>query len=228
MTDKVPTLSLQQIKDFDPCTGSFNRAASRLRKLKKGRDAQLSVADAIAAGIDYDDILWVLENSDDQIIRRKCGLWLADCLAHVLHLYEKPFRSKTPRKVIEHLRSDPALTDWSATEKLRKEISYASVRADNCVNITSYDDAKYAKLVAGTNVTSACLEAISGYTYEYTASRCSYAAAYGALELHKSEDSPYKSHWNARCEGENEETKWQLERLGMWFSETEPEPIPLP
>lgn len=95
-------LTYDEVKAMHPCDNSFRRVS----KLLGGKDGwngnQISAADARAAGCSFDDIVWIASAvaGKDADVERRLRLWMADCAARVLHIYEKPGTSEAPRNAI--------------------------------------------------------------------------------------------------------------------------------
>ena len=88
------SITLEQIAKLSPCERAFSRAQIALPKRRK-----ITAAMAKTAGVSFDDIIWTASavarwNTD---VERRVRLWLADCAAHVLHIYQKTGSSAAPR-----------------------------------------------------------------------------------------------------------------------------------
>lgn len=87
----APGLTYDACRALQPCDASFRRVSRRLGG-KKGWDGNLvTAAQAKDAGVRFADIVWVASvvaqtNPD---VKRRLRLWMADCAARVLHIYER-------------------------------------------------------------------------------------------------------------------------------------------
>ena len=93
----APAISVAAIMKFNPCLSSM---ADARRVLPKRR--RFTTAQARDAGVPFCDILWVLSAMarTDKDVERRLRLWLTDCAARVLHIYEKTEASDAPRNAI--------------------------------------------------------------------------------------------------------------------------------
>jgi len=98
----TPALSYTELKALDPCTDSLRRVAKLMGGAAKWNGKRVNAADARKAGATFDDIVWAASaiartNTD---VDRRLRLWLADCAARVLHIYEREYpaddRVRTP------------------------------------------------------------------------------------------------------------------------------------
>jgi hypothetical protein len=81
-----------------------------------------SAADAKAAGVSFEDVVraasaMAIDNKD---VERRLRLWMADCAAHVLHIYEKTGDSDAPRSAIiaarQFARGEIDAAAWAARD----------------------------------------------------------------------------------------------------------------
>lgn len=95
-------LTYDEVKALNPCTDSFHRVVKLLGGKEGWNGNRISAAEARAAGCTLNDIVWIASaaaktNAD---VERRLRLWMADCAARVLHIYEKTEASDAPRKAI--------------------------------------------------------------------------------------------------------------------------------
>ncbi len=93
----APAFTLAAIAKMHPCAGTFADVRKALPQRRRYTAAQ-----AREAGVSFDHIVWAASafaRRDDDVERR-LRLWLADCAAHVLHIYEKTETGDAPRKAI--------------------------------------------------------------------------------------------------------------------------------
>jgi hypothetical protein len=134
-------LTHAELLKLKPCGNHLTEAEDRLGGCWT---AAITAAQARAAGVPMSDVLWVASalarTAPD--IRRRLRLWIADCAAHVLHVYETTYNSDTrPRDAIlsarKHARgeaSDAAAwgasaAAWAAAEAAAKAAAEAAAKA---------------------------------------------------------------------------------------------------
>ena len=92
-----PTLTLAQLARLRPCE-------SRLKAMRAAFPARRRITAAAAreAGATFTDLLWAASAvaREDADVERRLRLWLADCAARVLHIYERGNRGDAPRGAI--------------------------------------------------------------------------------------------------------------------------------
>ncbi len=99
----TPALSYTTLKTLNPCTDSLRRVAKLMGGASKWDGKQVTAADARRAGATFEDIIWAASaiartNAD---VERRLRLWMTDCAAHVLHIYEHDYPSdQRPRNAI--------------------------------------------------------------------------------------------------------------------------------
>ena len=98
----APTLTYDGLISLSPCADELKRVVRRLGGPEKWNGKQITAAQARDAGISFDSILWAASAlaRDDKDIDRRLRLWMADCAARVLHIYEKTETSTAPREAI--------------------------------------------------------------------------------------------------------------------------------
>ena len=94
------TVTYDEVRELRPCESGLKSAAKLLGGITAWNAKPATIADLHTAGVPYNDLKWLAwrlaANSDDS--KRRLWLWLADCAAHVLHIYEKKGKSDAPRK----------------------------------------------------------------------------------------------------------------------------------
>ena len=95
-------LTYGQLKSLSPCEDAFKRVTMLLGGARKWSGKKIDAARARKAGVTFDDILWAASAvaSKDKDVERRLRLWLADCAARVLHIYERHQGDDRPRKAI--------------------------------------------------------------------------------------------------------------------------------
>jgi hypothetical protein len=102
-----PTLTYTALKAMSPCPVAFRRAVKQLGGKLGWGDGVVTAARARRAGVNFDSIAWVATNlaGTDADVSRRMQMWSADCLAHVLTIFERAYPGDTrPREAITLLR----------------------------------------------------------------------------------------------------------------------------
>ena len=94
-------ITYAELKKLNPCSSSRNRVAKLMGGASKWT-APITAQQAKDAGCTFDEVVWVAvalarENPD---VERRLRLWVSDCAARVLHIYEKTEASDAPRNAI--------------------------------------------------------------------------------------------------------------------------------
>jgi len=116
----APAITLAAIAKLKPCKNALADARARLPARRK-----ITAAQARDAGVSFHDILWVISSMAcmDKDVERRRNLWIADCAARVLHIYEKTETGDAPRQAIiagrQYARGEIDIaaldTAWAAT-----------------------------------------------------------------------------------------------------------------
>ena len=90
------------LKALNPCEGNFKRVVALLGGARKWGARKIPASQARDAGATFDDIIWAASAAakNDKDIDRRLRLWMADCAARVLHIYENTGTSPAPRQAI--------------------------------------------------------------------------------------------------------------------------------
>ena len=100
-------LTIKQINAARPCAEGSKRVSELLRAYNPDKNAAYTATDARAAGCTFEDVLWIAsaEAKKDPAIERAIRMWLADCAARVLHIYERDYPNDLrPRNAIKAAR----------------------------------------------------------------------------------------------------------------------------
>lgn len=94
-------LTYAELKALDPCAESLRRVANLMGAARKWT-AGITAAQAREAGATFDDLVWVSSAvaCTNPNVDRRLRLWMADCAARVLHIYEAAEKSDAPRAAI--------------------------------------------------------------------------------------------------------------------------------
>lgn len=95
-------LTYDEVKALGPCPDRWVEVSRALGGKAGWNGKKIDAATARAAGITFDDLVWVASAvaRADADVERRLRLWMADCAAHVLHIYERTESSTAPRKAI--------------------------------------------------------------------------------------------------------------------------------
>jgi hypothetical protein len=219
------TVTYDEVRALRLCESGLKSAAKQLGGVAAWNAKPATFADLRAAGVPYLDLKWLTWAlaKDSEDVKRHLRLWLADCAAHVLYIYEKKGKSTAPRKAI-----------IAARARARGEISAAAAAAAAADAADAADaaytaaaaaaDAAYTYTYAAAAAAAAAVDA--AYTAAYTAAAAAaYTAAYTAAAA--AADAAYAAAADAAA-ARSTEYGWQLDRLVVWFSDQEPEDWPLP
>ena len=202
------SLSYHDLEKLGACEDRRNAVAELLGGATAWGDNQITADQARAAGATFDDIVWaassIARNTPD--VERRLRLWLADCAARVLHIYERVGNSQAPRNAI-----------LAARQFARGEIDVIARAAWAAAGAAAGDaagdawDAWDAARAAG---------AAAGDAWDaWDAARAAGAAARAAA------GDAAGDAWDAAGDAEQ---AWQFDRLIARLSDDEPEDWPLP
>jgi len=84
-------LTYDELVKLSPCPERKAEVVKMLGGAKKWDGKKISARQAVKAGVTFDDLLWAASAvaKKDKDVERRIRLWLADCAARVLHIYEK-------------------------------------------------------------------------------------------------------------------------------------------
>jgi len=100
-------LTIAELNKLRPCPESGRRVRALLRKLNSDKTHCFTAVEAREAGCTFRDIAWAASSValSDMGVERKLRLWMSDCAAHVLHIYERDYPADDrPRKAIKAAR----------------------------------------------------------------------------------------------------------------------------
>ena len=96
-------LTYKELKALKPCPEQAKAVTKLLGGAKTWNGKKISAREAVKAGVSYSDLVWAASTQarNDKDVERRLRLWLADCAAHVLHIYEKDYPDdRRPRDAI--------------------------------------------------------------------------------------------------------------------------------
>jgi len=100
--------------------GAVYNAAQKMRGWRAHKDCCKTAEDARVAGVELDDVLWTVWNvaKTNPQVRAQLYMWLTDCAARVLPLYESASLSPIPRHRIETVRALAHKGEFAQLEQL--------------------------------------------------------------------------------------------------------------
>ena len=195
-----PGLTLAEIRKFSPCV---DRMMILEPLLKHFGDRKISAAQAVEAGVTFDDLMWVVSTviQYNKDMKRRAYLWKADCAARVLYIYER------------YIHDDSCMrTAIKATR------SYARGEIDNDARIIINDIARE----AARDATRA-----GPFSVPIAARAAIWASAENAIwDAARSAVTAAAEEAGNAAAGQDEE-KWQFDRLVARLSNPEPADWPL-
>lgn len=204
----VPTLTYAQFKALDPCGEAFERVVKLFGGARTWGENGVTAAQAKEAGCTLDDLIWAASalSYRDKDVKRRLRLWMADCAARVLHIYERAGTSDAPRNAIianrRFARGEIDATAWAAAMDAAWEAAWEAVG-------------------------DAAMDAIRAAAMA-SARGASRAAVWAAARDAARDDEDIAARTAARTAAWNAEEAWQLDRLVAWMSDDEPDDWPLP
>ena len=194
-------LTLSQVRALSPCSERWQHAKTVLPARKK-----ITAAMAREAGCTFDDLVWLASTIAvaRKAVERRIRHWMADCAAHVLHLYERDYPS-----------------DMRVRASIQAARDYADGKIDAAARAAAWDAAwaatRDAARAAAREAARAAAWAAAwdaAQTAAWDAARSAARAAARAAAW----DAAQAAAWAA-------EEKGQFDRLILWLSEDEPEPF---
>jgi hypothetical protein len=215
----TPTLTYTELRALKPCSESLTRIARLMGGASKWNGKKITAKQARKAGATLEDIAWaasaIAQSNPD--IERRLRLWLADCAAHVLYIYEKESDDNRPRNAItitrQFARGKIDGTAWDA--------AWAAARA---AARAAASDAAWDAAWAAAWAAAAYAAAAAGAAAGAAASDAAWAAASDAA-WDAAGAAAGAAAWAAARAAEQE---WQFDRLILWLGANEPEDHPLP
>ena len=120
------------LKALNPCEGNFKRVVALLGGARKWGARKIPASQARDAGATFDDIIWAASAAakNDKDIDRRLRLWMADCAARVLHIYENTGTSPAPRQAIiaarQYASGEIGAAAWAAARAAAGDAAWAA------------------------------------------------------------------------------------------------------
>jgi hypothetical protein len=224
----TPTLTYTELRALKPCSESLTRIARLMGGASKWNGKKITAKQARKAGATLEDIAWaasaIAQSNPD--IERRLRLWLADCAAHVLYIYEKESDDNRPRNAItitrQFARGKIDGTAWAAARAAAR--AAASAAAWDAAQAAASDAAWAAAWAAARAAAGDAARDAAGAAAGAAASDAAWAAASDAA-WDAAGAAAGAAAWAAARAAEQE---WQFDRLILWLGANEPEDHPLP
>jgi len=213
----APRITFGGLTKLNPCEPGMARARAIL---PKGRP--ISAAEAKEAGVAFSDVLWVASEmaKSDTSVARRLRMWAADCAAHVLHIYESQSTSDAPRRAIIAARQ--FANGQIDLDDVRDNARAASEAADDVARVAaSAAEGAAARAAARSAGDARGAVAAAGAARAAAWTAAARAAAWTAAE------AAALSAGDAAGAERGAEKLWQFDRLCLWLSDNEPEPLAL-
>lgn len=116
----APTLTYDQLLKLRPCKDRLAVAERKIGGPREWNGKKVAASQARDLGMSFDDLVWAASAlaRSDKDVQRRLRLWMADCAARVLHIYEKSERSDAPRNAVtaarQYARGEIDEAAWSA------------------------------------------------------------------------------------------------------------------
>jgi hypothetical protein len=232
-TTQTLGLTYAELKNLEPCEDSLRRIAELMGGATKWGERAITAAQAREAGATLDDIVWAASATarSNPDVERRLRLWLADCAAHVLHIFEHNYPADfRPRgailasrrfacvEIMDAARAAAADSARDAAWSAARDAAWSAARdaAWSAARAAAWDSARDSAWDSARDAARA-------------AARDSARAAARDSAWVAARDSAWAAAWSAAWDSawDAEET-WQFDRLVMWLSDGEPADWPLP
>ena len=205
-------LTYEELRNLNPCPESMIRVTKLMGGAEKWNGRKISAYEARAAGATFSDIVWAASAvaQNDKDVERRMRLWLADCAARVLPIFEKecPDDARPRQAIIAARRFARGETDaaaWAA--------AWAAAMAS-----AEMDAAWAAAMNAAWDAAWAAARDAAWDAARAAAMNAAWDAAWDAAR-----DAAWDAAWAAAWD---DEERWQFDRL-IARLESEPDDWPL-
>ena len=198
----TPTFSYSQVSALRPCRDGLKAAAGKLGGVAAWKARGFTFREMADAGIPFDDLIWLVSAAarNEPDIERRVRLWVADCAARVLPIFEREMPGDSrPRQAIEAGRG---FARGAVSDAARDAAGDAA------------GDAARDAWDAARDAWDAARDARAAARDAWDAARAAWAAASDAARA-------------AARDARDAENAWQIDRLCLWMSEQEPQDWPL-
>ena len=229
----TPSLTYDELRALKPCSDSLLRVTKLMGGAKKWDGKKIGAEQARKLGATFDDLIWAasalaLKNPD---VARRLRLWMTDCAARVLHIYEADYpNDDRPRNAIIAARKfargkiDDAASD-AASDAAR---AAASDAASAAARAAASDAASDAARAAASDAASAAARAAASDAARAAARAAASDAARAAASDAASAAARAAARAAASDAARAAEKEWQFDRLIEWLSTNEPDDYALP
>jgi len=237
----TPALSYTELKALDPCTDSLRRVAKLMGGATKWNGKRVNAADARKAGATFDDIVWAASaiartNTD---VDRRLRLWLADCAARVLHIYEReyPADDRVRNTIVasrQFARGEIGAAAWAAAGTAARAAAWDAARAAagaaarTAAGTAAWDAAVAAARAAAWDAAEAAAGTAAGAAAGTAAGAAAWDAAEAAAGTAAGAAAGTAAGAAAGTAAGAAEGAWQFDRLIEWLGDKEPDDYALP
>ncbi len=224
------TLTLDALRKMNPCDDRFSVIAPAF----KGKP--MTARQAVNRGAKFSDIVWVAATCavKDKDVERRLRMWVADCAARVLRIYEQsPGANSAPRDAIIAAR-DFANGEIDDAARAARDAAWDAAWDASWAARDAAGDARAAAWAARAAAGAARDDAAGDDAWAARDARAAAWAARAAAGAAR-DDAAGDDAWAARdaraaagAAAWAAEEEWQLKRLVAWLSGREPKPLPLP
>jgi hypothetical protein len=216
-------LTYEELRNLNPCPESMIRVTKLMGGAEKWNGRKISAYEARAAGATFSDIVWAASAvaQNDKDVERRMRLWLADCAARVLPIFEKecPDDARPRQAIIAARRFARGETDAAARAAARDaalNAAWAAARdaARDAARAAARDAARDAARAAARDAARAAARAAARDAARAAARDAARDAAWAAAR-----DAARDAAWA-------DEERWQFDRL-IARLESEPDDWPL-
>ena len=236
-------LTYEELRNLNPCPESMIRVTKLMGGAEKWNGRKISAYEARAAGATFSDIVWAASAvaQNDKDVERRMRLWLADCAARVLPIFEKecPDDARPRQAIIAARRFARGETDAAARDAARAaamNAAWAAARAAamNAARAAARAAARDAARAAARDAAwaaawAAAMDAAMNAAWAAARDAARDAARAAAMNaaMNAAWDAARDAAWAAaRAAAWDDEERWQFDRL-IARLESEPDDWPL-
>jgi hypothetical protein len=204
----------------DPCRERRDAVRKMLSKaFPDYRSRSFTLADAAAAGVGFDDLIWIAGRAAerDPDCARRIRLFGADCAARVAHIANDPRSTAAIVASRQFARGEIDDAALAAAWDAARDAAWAAARA--AARDAAWDAARDAAWAAALD---AAWDAARAAAWDAARAAALDAAWDAAL------DAAWDAAWAAALDAAwDAEQSWQAGRLVAWFSDNEPTDWPI-
>ena len=237
-------LTYEELRNLNPCPESMIRVTKLMGGAEKWNGRKISAYEARAAGATFSDIVWAASAvaQNDKDVERRMRLWLADCAARVLPIFEKNVlttrgqdkRSSLHAALRARGETDAAARDAARAAAMNAAWAAARAAAMNAARAAARAAARDAARAAARDAAwaaawAAAMDAAMNAAWAAARDAARDAARAAAMNaaMNAAWDAARDAAWAAaRAAAWDDEERWQFDRL-IARLESEPDDWPL-